>query len=308
MTGVQTCALPISEGFYSVGRRQLHRIGRWPRSLNLGYPNSFDRAWGRTGSYILVHGGCSSVGCFAMTNAVMAEIFDLSERALRGGQPRVELHVFPFKMTDANLAAHAKNPWLDFWRNLKEGYDAFETTRLPPRVGLCDRRYVVEANRPGEVGAEGPLALCGALRAAQVEPNSQSFAQLPPDWPQPRPNPETTAPDPDSPLQRAAYSGQPLSPLPSLDEQSLLLPPRINLNRPRGVRFAAAPPLLVAPPCNLGLASCRKFLAMKSRTDGRQLAGGRGRISKAAGAQIAQAMGKLSAALKSDASQRRNVR
>ena len=74
------------EGFYSVGPRQLHRIGRWPRSLNIGFPNTYDRAYGRTGSYILVHGGCSSVGCFAMTNAVMAEIFALTEQSLRGGK------------------------------------------------------------------------------------------------------------------------------------------------------------------------------------------------------------------------------
>ncbi|MFE2008981.1 hypothetical protein ACFW6U_27350, partial [Pseudomonas guariconensis] len=77
---------------------------------------------------------------FAMTNAVMAEIFSLSEQALRAGQPRIDVHVFPFRMTDANLALHANSPWIDFWRNLKEGYDAFEESKLPPRVGLCDRR------------------------------------------------------------------------------------------------------------------------------------------------------------------------
>ena len=159
------------EGFYSVGARQLHRIGRWPRSLNLGYPNTFDRAHSRTGSYILVHGGCSSVGCFAMTNAVMAEIFALTEQSLRAGHGQVGVHVFPFRMTDANLASHEKSPWIDFWRNLREGYDAFEQTKLPPRVGICDRRYVVEPQRPGEVGVEGPLALCGVSHAAHIEPN-----------------------------------------------------------------------------------------------------------------------------------------
>ncbi len=281
------------EGFYSVGARQLHRIGRWPRSLNLGYPNSFDRAWGRTGSYILVHGGCSSAGCFAMTNAVMAEIFELSEQALRAGQPRVEVHVFPFRMTEANLAPHAKGPWIDFWRNLKEGYDAFEETRLPPRVGLCDRRYVIEPaleiSRPGEVGADGPLALCGALRAALVEPSSQSIAQyLPLDWPQPTTTAAQEGAEPASPLQRAAYSGQPLSPLPPLLQQSLWLPPRVNLNRPRAGRLAReVPPGLVqvatAPPCNTGLASCRKFLALKYKIDHQLRASQRrsGRIAEA---------------------------
>lgn len=265
------------EGFYSVGARQLHRIGRWPRSLNLGFPNSFDRAHGRTGSYILVHGGCSSVGCFAMTNAVMSEIFAIAEQALKGGQPRVDVHVFPFRMTDANLANHATSPWLDFWRNLKEGYDAFETSKLPPKVGLCDRRYVIETTAPGEVGTEGPLALCGALRAALVEPNSQSLAGLPSNWLQQQTpyqqaeshNLETQGERqiwlPPSPP-RSAFSGAVLPPQDQpafLAKLSLWQQGPLPRSRPRpgGARQqAAAPPL-----CNQGLTSCRKFLAMRSR-------------------------------------------
>ena len=73
------------EGMYAVGMPQIHRKGRWPRSLNIGYPNAFDRAMERTGSYILVHGGCSSTGCFAMTNPQMEEIYRLSERGPEAG-------------------------------------------------------------------------------------------------------------------------------------------------------------------------------------------------------------------------------
>jgi hypothetical protein len=147
------------EGFYAVGRRQLHRIGRWPRSLNVGYPNAYDRANGRTGSYILVHGGCSSVGCFAMTNAVMDEVFALVEAALRKGQANIDLHVFPFRMSEANLASHAGSSWIGFWRDLKQGYDAFESTRIPPRIGLCDKRYVVEAVHEGDETVRKPTVL-----------------------------------------------------------------------------------------------------------------------------------------------------
>ena len=93
------------EGFYAVGLNQIHRRGRWPRSLNIGYPNALDRAHARTGSLILVHGGCTSTGCFAMTNPVMAEIYALAEQALQQGQERIPIHVFPFRMTEANLAA-----------------------------------------------------------------------------------------------------------------------------------------------------------------------------------------------------------
>ncbi len=137
------------EGFYRISSRQLHLIGRWPRSLNLGFPNSYDRALGRTGSYILLHGGCSSVGCFAMTNEVMTEIYGLTEKALRSGQDEVSIHIFPFRMTEANLERNAASPWIDFWRNLKEGYDAFQTAQVPPEVGVCNRKYVVHEMAPG---------------------------------------------------------------------------------------------------------------------------------------------------------------
>jgi murein L,D-transpeptidase YafK len=142
------------EGFYSVGIKQLYPKGRRPRSFDIGYPNTFDRSLARTGSYILVHGGCSSTGCFAMTDPVMDEIYALSERALREGQDRIEVQVFPFRMSQANLAAHAQSQWLAFWLNLKEAYDIFERTHLPPRVSVCDRRYIIrESDRDEEVAA-----------------------------------------------------------------------------------------------------------------------------------------------------------
>ena len=131
------------EGFYSIGPRQLHRTGRWRRSLDIGYPNTFDRAQGRTGSLILVHGGCTSIGCYAMTNPVMEEIFTLSEAALAKGQERIEVHVFPFRMTRENLTAHAHSPWSGFWSSLKEAYDLFERTRVPPQVSVCNNQYVI---------------------------------------------------------------------------------------------------------------------------------------------------------------------
>ena len=131
------------EGLYAIGARQLHRSGRWRRSLNIGFPNTFDRTHGRSGSYVLVHGGCTSEGCYAMTDPAMDEIFQLSEAALGGGQKRIHVHAFPFRMTADNLAAYAHSEWSVFWWNLKEAYDLFERTRVPPSVSVCNNRYVV---------------------------------------------------------------------------------------------------------------------------------------------------------------------
>jgi murein L,D-transpeptidase YafK len=143
------------EGLYSVGIEQLHRDGVRPRSFDIGYPNSLDAAEGRTGSNIWIHGGCGSIGCFAMTNPVMDEIFALGEQALAAGQDRFQVHIFPFRMTDENMRMHADSPWYPFWTNLKEAYDLFERTRVPPKVGMCGKHYVVEQGALGAIGS-GP--------------------------------------------------------------------------------------------------------------------------------------------------------
>jgi len=140
------------EGLYSIGPRQLRRTGRWRRSLDIGFPNSFDRALGRTGSYVLVHGGCTSTGCYAMTDPVMEEIFKLSEAALAQGQKRIQVHAFPFRMTPEKLAANGDSEWNGFWSNLKEAYDLFERTRVPPAVSVCNNRYAVGEKPRSEDG------------------------------------------------------------------------------------------------------------------------------------------------------------
>jgi murein L,D-transpeptidase YafK len=131
------------EGLYSVTIGQIHHKGRWPRSLDIGFPNLFDKAYARTGSLILVHGGCKSTGCYAMTNPVMDEIYGLSEQALRQGQDAIPVHIFPFRMTEENMVSQAGNPWTPFWLNIKQAYDLFERTRVPPKVSVCNKRYSV---------------------------------------------------------------------------------------------------------------------------------------------------------------------
>lgn len=147
------------EGFYSVADRQMRLFGRWPQAFNLGFPNAYDRANRRTGSHILVHGGCSSTGCFAMTETVQHEIRALAEAALRNGQARFHVHVFPFRMTEAAMAEHAGHAWIEFWRDLKPGYDAFERTRVPPRIAVCGQRYKVGDGEPGFSGSAEPLSV-----------------------------------------------------------------------------------------------------------------------------------------------------
>jgi murein L,D-transpeptidase YafK len=160
------------EGLYSVGRRQLHHGARWRRSLDIGYPNAFDRVHVRTGSSILLHGGCTTTGCFAMTDQVMEEIFRLSRAALWNGQKRIAVHIFPFRMTPENMATHADSPWQGFWANLKEAYDLFERTRLPPTVKVCDRRYTV--SEAGDSSGCPGAAVTAAIRPREAATKRRS--------------------------------------------------------------------------------------------------------------------------------------
>ncbi len=129
------------EGFYVITKKQLNPGSRHYRAFNVGFPNEYDRAHGRTGSALMVHGGCTSIGCYAMTDLGVGEIYQVVSRALSQGQINVPVHIFPFRMSRANLQAEPKGKWSAFWSNIKTGYDLFETTGVPPKVSVCGKRY-----------------------------------------------------------------------------------------------------------------------------------------------------------------------
>jgi murein L,D-transpeptidase YafK len=141
------------EGFYAVSKSQLNPNSRWFRSFNVGFPNLLDQAHGRTGTFLMVHGGCSSVGCYAMTNPVMAEIWELVTAALDKGQGSFGVHIFPYRLTQARLDSYDSHRWAAFWRDLKPGYDLFEATQIPPRISVCQKRYAAEPGAPGATGS-----------------------------------------------------------------------------------------------------------------------------------------------------------
>ncbi|OAS21025.1 L,D-transpeptidase family protein [Methylobacterium platani] len=130
------------EGFYPIAMGQMNPNSSYYLSFDTGYPNAFDRANGRTGSYLMVHGTCSSAGCFAMTDESIAEIYAIAREAFAGGQRAFQFQSYPFRMTAQNLAKFRNDPNIGFWRNLKEGSDYFEALHEEPRVGVCGTRYV----------------------------------------------------------------------------------------------------------------------------------------------------------------------
>jgi murein L,D-transpeptidase YafK len=144
------------EGFYDITPGQMNPNSQFYLAFNLGYPNAFDRAHGRTGAHLMVHGDCSSRGCYSMTDEQIAEIYSLARESFFGGQRSFQVQAYPFRMTPANFAKHRNNPNIAFWKMLKRGNDHFELTRTEPKVDVCEKRYVFNAQQPAN--ATRPLA------------------------------------------------------------------------------------------------------------------------------------------------------
>lgn len=240
------------EGFYTVSARQLQGSPRWPSSLNIGYPNAFDRSLARNGDSILVHGGCSSIGCYAMTNPVIAEIYKLAGQSLSGGQDQIPVHVFPFRMTAENMTRYGDSEWHSFWVNLKEGYDAFERTHRPPKVSVCDDKYHFEEQGALGPGSSGMVSVC--TRTTTMIEGLEEFDK-------------SVSPHVMQKLLIAARSGLGLSA--GLASPGLLAIASRAADGPVtatnfNTRLSPAAAESRAG-CSLGLASCRRFVALRER-------------------------------------------
>ena len=153
----------VPEGFYTINPSQLNPNSSYYLAFNVGYPNAYDRALGHTGGTIMVHGVCSSMGCFSMTDRQIGEIYAIVRTSLNAGQNAVQMQSYPFHMTAENLVKHRLDPNIAFWKQLKEGNDHFEVTKQEPTVGVCGKRYVFNAT-PANGEHLDPAAACPPLK------------------------------------------------------------------------------------------------------------------------------------------------
>jgi murein L,D-transpeptidase YafK len=175
------------EGFYMVSESQMNPRSKYHLAFNVGFPNAYDRSYGRTGDDIMVHGDCRSAGCYAMTDGVIQEIYILAQDALNGGQQAFQIQAFPFRMTAANMAAHRNSKWYPFWENLKQGYDYFNETRLPPTVDVCNHTYLFDVAFVNPNVRPDPSGPCPAYRRLPetpytAVPHLQQTMQGPDGW------------------------------------------------------------------------------------------------------------------------------
>ncbi len=163
------------EGFYSITPGQMNPQSQFYLAFNIGYPNAFDKALGRTGSQLMVHGDCSSRGCYAMTDEQIAEIYSLGRESFFGGQRAFQVQAYPFKMTPVNMAKHRNNPNMPFWKMIKQGWDHFEVTRQEPKVDFCEKKYVFDAQKAPDAKRE-PVFDASAKCPAYVIPEEVADA------------------------------------------------------------------------------------------------------------------------------------
>jgi murein L,D-transpeptidase YafK len=163
------------EGFYSISPAQMNPQSAYYLSFNTGYPNAYDRSLGHTGSELMVHGDCSSRGCYAMTDEQIAEIYSLGRESFFGGQRSFQFEAFPFRMTPVNMAKHRNNPNMPFWKMIKEGYDHFEVTRQEPKVDFCEKKYVFDAAKAPDAKRD-PVFEASAKCPAYVVPQELADA------------------------------------------------------------------------------------------------------------------------------------
>jgi murein L,D-transpeptidase YafK len=152
------------EGFYTITPGLMNPDSSQYLAINTGFPNAYDRANSRTGAFLMIHGGCSSAGCYAMTDEQIAEIYALAREAFFGGQRSFQLQAYPFRMTPLNMARHRNSPHMAFWKMIKDGYDHFEVTHLEPKVDVCERRYIFDGE---SMDRFSPAERCPAYRVPE---------------------------------------------------------------------------------------------------------------------------------------------
>ena len=177
---LQTGDRQAPEGFYTITPGLMNPNSSYYLAINMGFPNAYDKAHGRTGSFLMIHGDCSSRGCYAMTDEQIAEIYALARESFFGGQRSFQIQAYPFRMTPANLAKHRNSPHMPFWKMLKQGHDHFELTKQQPKVDVCEKRYVFDAASNGKFSADDkcprytvPADLVAAVREKQRRDDTQ---------------------------------------------------------------------------------------------------------------------------------------
>lgn len=140
--------LQIPEGFYVVDL--FNPASNYHLSLRVDYPNAVDRARSGAaspGGDIFIHGDCVTVGCVAVSDRWMEEIYLMAITAREAGQDRIPVHMFPTRLDEDGMAWLRRtygpgHPDMPFWETLRRGHLLFEETGVLPVVEHKGGSYV----------------------------------------------------------------------------------------------------------------------------------------------------------------------
>jgi murein L,D-transpeptidase YafK len=159
------------EGFYAITPGLMNPNSSYYLAINIGFPNAYDKSNGYSGNFLMIHGDCSSRGCYAMTDEQIGEIYSLAREAFLGGQKEFQIQAYPFRMTPANLARHRNNPNMPFWKMIKAGDDHFLVSHQEPKVDVCEKHYVFDAQAPDGSGKPLNFSPSGRCPAFVTNPD-----------------------------------------------------------------------------------------------------------------------------------------
>jgi murein L,D-transpeptidase YafK len=121
--------LQVPEGLYEIV--EFNPASNFHLSMKVSYPNASDRLRSdarRPGGLIYLHGNCASIGCIAIEDGPIEEVFLVAQRART--RPR-RIDIFPARLTAEWLEAHQDSPHAAFWAELAPAYASFEVTHRP---------------------------------------------------------------------------------------------------------------------------------------------------------------------------------
>jgi len=130
------------EGYYSINIHRIIRKDELFTKLDLGFPNRYDKEHNVSSGYASIHNPSIQEDGFVIDNNNISEIYNIVQEALLNGYKTIPVYIYPFVMTQYNLERYYNSRWIDFWRNIKEGYDYFNRYHRTPKIEIRNGRYI----------------------------------------------------------------------------------------------------------------------------------------------------------------------
>jgi murein L,D-transpeptidase YafK len=138
----------VPEGVYSID--YLNPQSLFNISMCINYPNAADAIRNAKetdlGSAICIHGNEASVGCLAITDLRIPNVYILAAEATDKGQQKIPVHIFPARFKTGKLEEleeyyEGNTDFIDLWRSLEPLYTYFEKEQQLPVIKITSKGF-----------------------------------------------------------------------------------------------------------------------------------------------------------------------